>query len=328
VTSCSPRQDRPARCGSRKTEPPGSTGGSRLPGPATPAASLGQPGILPAHHSRLPRAAQRARRPATSSGNQQLSRRAEGPVRRDIGPWCTLPRHGGLTVTRGLEADAEQRDQTPRTAQSRSARSGDGSSRRLLPAIGSRPSRADVHGAGHHGRHRPRGYAGLTDLGGQRLQPQPSRLPRRSSAYVSCDDRQVNCGLRSAGAQGAPRGLPGGLRLGARLTGGRCPPESWRTTIRRSRRPARSPAAGTVDACGPKSPDSHRVVWGLTSRPPVHPVGFPPVSRLPAGFVPFARRPPVSPRPAFSGSLPSAVARFRFPFGVPPGSLRPEQPSP
>ena len=210
MTSCSPRQDRPARCGSRKTEPPGSTGGSRLPDPATPAASLGQPGILPAHHSRLPRAAQHARRPATSSGNQQLSRRAEGPVRRDIGPWCTLPRHGGLTVTRGLEADAEQRDQTPRTAQSRSARSGDGSSRRLLPAIGSRPSRADVHGAGHHGRHRPRGYAGLTDLGGQRLQPQPSRLPRRSSAYVSCDDRQVNCGLRSAGAQGAPRGAPGG----------------------------------------------------------------------------------------------------------------------
>ena len=80
-------------------------------------------------------------------------------------------------------------------------------------------------------------------------------------------------------------------------------------------------ASGIVDACGPGSPDSHRVVWGLTSRPPVPPAGFPPVSRLPAGFSPFARLPLVSRRPAFSGSSPSAVARFRFPFGVPPGSL-------
>ena len=51
------------------------------------------------------------------------------------------------------------------------------------------------------------------------------------------------------------------------------------------------------------------------------PAGFPPVSRLPAGFSPFARLPLVSRRPAFSGSSPSAAARFRFPFGVPPGSL-------
>jgi hypothetical protein len=42
--------------------------GSRLPGQATPAVSLGQPGILPAHHSRLLlRAAQRTRRPASTS---------------------------------------------------------------------------------------------------------------------------------------------------------------------------------------------------------------------------------------------------------------------
>ena len=80
-------------------------------------------------------------------------------------------------------------------------------------------------------------------------------------------------------------------------------------------------ASGIVNACGPGSPDSHRVVWGLTSRPPVPPAGFPPVSRLPAGFSPFARLPQVSRRPAFSGLSPSAAARFRFPFGVPPGSL-------
>jgi hypothetical protein len=80
-------------------------------------------------------------------------------------------------------------------------------------------------------------------------------------------------------------------------------------------------ASGIVNACGPGSPDSHRVVWGPTSRPPVPPAGFPPVSRLPAGFSPFARLPLVSRRPALSGLSPSAVARFRCPFGVPPGSF-------
>ena len=80
-------------------------------------------------------------------------------------------------------------------------------------------------------------------------------------------------------------------------------------------------ASGIADACGPGSPDSHRVVWGLTSRPPVPPAGFPPVSRLPAGFSPVARLPPVSHRPAFSGSSPSAVAQVPVPLGVPPGSL-------
>jgi hypothetical protein len=83
----------------------------------------------------------------------------------------------------------------------------------------------------------------------------------------------------------------------------------------------RASASGIEDACGPGSPDSHRVVWGLTSRLPVSLAGFPPVSRLPAGFSPFARIPLVSLRPAFSGSSPSAVARVPFPFGVPPGSL-------
>ena len=83
--------------------------------------------------------------------------------------------------------------------------------------------------------------------------------------------------------------------------------------MRSSRRPARDSASGVVDACGPKSPDSHRAVWGLISRPPVSPAGFSPVSRLPAGFLPFVRLPLVSLRPAFSGSFPSAVARFRFP---------------
>jgi hypothetical protein len=77
-----------------------------------------------------------------------------------------------------------------------------------------------------------------------------------------------------------------------------------------------------VRACGPKSPGSHRAVWGLISRPPVSPSGFPPVSRrLPSGsspssaflWFPFGRRPLVpSLRPSLSGSVP-----LRFPSGFP-----------
>ena len=72
--------------------------------------------------------------------------------------------------------------------------------------------------------------------------------------------------------------------------------------------------SGIVDACGPKSPDSHRVVWGLTSRPPVSLCG------LSSGF-PFARRvPPL--RPPSSGFPSSGVLRF-VPFGRCPGSGSP-----
>ena len=71
-------------------------------------------------------------------------------------------------------------------------------------------------------------------------------------------------------------------------------------------------ATGTADACGPGSPDSHRVVWGLTSRPPVPPAGFPPVSRLPAGFFPL--------RPPSSGFPSSGILRFG-PFGRGPGPV-------
>jgi len=83
-------------------------------------------------------------------------------------------------------------------------------------------------------------------------------------------------------------------------------------------------ASGVVNACGPKSPDSHRVVWGLITRPPVSPAGFPPVSRLPAGFFPFVRLPLASLRPTFSGcslrplpgsGSPSVSLRVPFPWG-------------
>jgi len=121
--------------------------GSRLPGQATLAAGLGQPGILPAHHGRL------LLRPAHPAGRQRqpasnrLSR-AEGPARRDIGPWRTLPTARCTDHDERAQGRRGATGPDPRTAQSRSARSGGGSSRRKLPEIGSRPSAAEVN----HGR--------------------------------------------------------------------------------------------------------------------------------------------------------------------------------
>jgi hypothetical protein len=86
------------------------------------------------------------------------------------------------------------------------------------------------------------------------------------------------------------------------------------------------PPGATVDECGPKSPDSHRVVWGLTSQPPG--------SRRACLRLPVC--PPGSPvRPPFSGFPSSGVLRLApfsrcrvpVPVGVPPGSLSPEQSS-
>jgi hypothetical protein len=120
---------------------------------------------------------------------------------------------------------------------------------------------------------------------------------------------------------------PGTLRLAR---------SSWRPVAHPAaarRYAVRSDHAGTrpaapVHGCGPKSPDSHRVVWGLISRPPVPPAGFPPVSRLPTRALPL--------RPPSSGFPSPGVLRFRpfgrrcpvrLPVGFPPGSLPLEQPS-
>jgi len=80
-------------------------------------------------------------------------------------------------------------------------------------------------------------------------------------------------------------------------------------------------ADGIVDACGPKSPDSHRVIWGLTSRPPVSPAGLPPVPPFARRVIPFVRLPLVSHRPGVLrfvpfGRCPVPVLR-RFPSGFP-----------
>jgi hypothetical protein len=147
VRSCSPRQNRAARCGSRKAEPAGST-----PGRLTPARA-GDPGRpRPARHpARSPRqaaAAPRAPRwPATSDGKQQAE-----PGRRSRAPGHWSMAHAPTARCTDHDERAQGRrgatGPDPRTAQSGSARSGGGSSRRKLPGIGSRPSAADVN----HGR--------------------------------------------------------------------------------------------------------------------------------------------------------------------------------
>ena len=105
-------------------------------------------------------------------------------------------------------------------------------------------------------------------------------------------------------------------------------------------RPGTRPRVSLTYTCGPKSPDSHRAVWGLTSWPPVSPAGFPPASRLPAGlspssgvlrFVPFGRRPvPVPLRFPSGFPFPCAIFTLALPrsgsAGVGPGRHGPRSP--
>ena len=122
-------------------------------------------------------------------------------------------------------------------------------------------------------------------------------------------------------AEGAGRLLSGVQRPGPAMDRYPLPARKLVDDYAQVARTCQDSVSGIAGACGPKSPDSHRAVWGLTSRPPVPPAGFPPVTRLPAGSLPLVRlllvflvrRSPVrSLRP-----LPG----FRFPFGFPPGSL-------
>ena len=282
-----------------QTEPPDSTDGRLAPArPATPAASLGQPGILPAHHSRLLRAAQRTRRPATSAGKQQLSRRAEGPVRRDVSPWRTLPRHGWTDQDERAQGRRGATGPDPRTAQSRSARSGGGSSRRILPGIGSRPSpRRRERRAGHM-------YAvGPVSIQDSRIRVASvlsrkradSRAERPDARAVMTAESTAVCDQQTQRAQAGPSGAA------PRLTDGRCPQKAGgrlravRADLpglcRRHRRCVRPQIPGlSPGGLGPH----------LTSS------GFP--CGLSSGF-PFARRVPPR-RPPSSGFPPSGVLRF------------------
>ena len=100
-------------------------------------------------------------------------------------------------------------------------------------------------------------------------------------------------------AEVAGRAL-GSTAAAARLKGGRCPTRKLAGGYAQFAQTCPDSASGTADACGPGSPDSHRVVWGLTSRPPV------PLR----AFLRFPVCPPGSPlRPPSSGFPSSGVLR-------------------
>ena len=92
---------------------------------------------------------------------------------------------------------------------------------------------------------------------------------------------------------------------GARLTCRLVPARKLLDDTAQFAQTCRDSASGIADARGPRSPGSHRVVWGLTARPPV------PLR----AFLRFPVCPPGSPpSPAVPGFPSSGVLRFG-PFG-------------
>ena len=127
-----------------------------------------------------------------------------------------------------------------------------------------------------------------------------------SGGYASSHDYRLNCGLRSADRRGRRSRSRGAQRPGRATDRRPLPARKLVGDYAQFAQTCPDSASGIVNACGPGSPDSHRVVWGPTSRPPVPPGG------LSSGF-PFARR--VLPlRPPSSGFPSSGVLRF-VPFG-------------
>ena len=125
---------------------------------------------------------------------------------------------------------------------------------------------------------------------------------------------ELNCGLRSADRRGRRSRSRGAQRLGRATDRRPVPARKLPDDYAQSAQTCPDSASGIADACGPGSPDSHRVVWWphLTSS------GSP--RGLSSGF-PFARR--VLPlRPPSSGFPSSGVLRF-VPFGRCPGSGSP-----
>ena len=123
ATSCSPWQDRAADADrAKRSRPAAREKGSRLPGQATPAVGLASPASCPLTTATCCLPANRQCQPTTHSS----AAGPKVPCAGTFGHGARLPRHGGLTVTRGLEADAEQRDQTraPRNRDPREAETG------------------------------------------------------------------------------------------------------------------------------------------------------------------------------------------------------------
>ena len=232
-----------------------------------------------------------------------------------------FPRHGALTMTRGLNADAEQRDPTraPRNRDPRQAEAGP--LVKSCPGPARAPAAADVHdGPVTMYARRPRGHARLPDLGDQRLEPQASRLRRRTTGYASSHHCRALCGLRSADTQGTGRGSRGMQRPGC----------DWQAAVARQKADGQPCAvrAGRPGLCQRHRGCVRPQIPGLSPGglgPHLPSSGSP--RGLSSGF-PFARR--VLPLPPPSSGFPSSgVLRFvpfgrgpvpiprRFPCGVP-----------
>ena len=162
------------------------------------------------------------------------------------------------------------------------------------------------------------------------------RCRSRVGGYASSHDCRVNRGLRSADRRGRRLSRSRGVQRLRRAADSRpLPARKLLDDNAQFAQTCRDSATGIADACGPRSPGSHRVVWGLTARPPVPlraslrfpvcPPGSPPSPAVPGfpssgvlRFGPFGRCPvPVLRRfpsrfPSLSNlHLSAAAGRFR-----------------
>ena len=99
------------------------------------------------------------------------------------------------------------------------------------------------------------------------------------------DEPSAVCDQQTARAQPA---LPGSAASGARDRQTAVARQKLADNYAQFAQTCQHSGSGIVDACGPKSPDSHRVVWGLNARPPVPPGGLSSGYPLPAGFFLFS----------------------------------------
>ena len=160
----------------------------------------------------------------------------------------------------------------------------------------------------------------MCSISGQAVRPRCR--PRATADTRAAMTAELTAVCDQQTAEGAGRVLSGSAASGARDGQIAVAPRKLVDDYAQFARTCQGAVSGIVGACGPKSPDSHRVVWGLISRPPVFPLRaflrFPvcPPGPSPSSaffWFPFVRRSPVcSLRPLLG---------FRFPFGFPLGSL-------
>ena len=194
----------------------------------------------------------------------------------------------------------------PRTAQSRSATSGGGSSRRILPGPARAPAAADVHD-GRPPWTPPAPRACRTpDLAASVWNRKRTGSRAEPTDNTSSDDCRAHCGLRSADRTGRRPGLPGNTAPGRATDRRPLPARKLVDDYAQYAQICRDAASGIIKRA---APNPRLSPGGLG--PHLTSSGFP--CGLSSGF-PFARR-----------VLPPSSAFLRFPFvrHSPVCSLRP-----